>query len=336
MKVTTETKEKITCYECGGSYSINLAKLPDTIKFFKCLKCGEQVPILRRLVKGNAKENAPQIKEKAPPPVASVSDTPEFDLYQEESWDLFGEEEGEGGNWVATLADMFSILLIFFILMFAISTVDKKKFESVMQSINHALGGNVSFPSEPTTPLFPPDTDPAALLDSLKRSVALEKQSFSTLRAQLDSFLDEQRLRDRFLILDEDRGLVIIAQDMLMFDSGSAEIKEEIWESLRKIAEILKQIKNEIVVEGHTDDIPIRSTRFSSNWELSVMRATNVIHFFVEQCGLDASRISAAGYAYFKPRYSLTSEDRGKNRRIEVLIRKKYTDELANELYKGL
>lgn len=333
---TPGTKEKVTCYECGANYSIDLAKLSDTTTSFKCLKCGEQVPILRRLVKGKKEESAPVVEEKLQAPPARESASSDIDLYREEAWEHFGEEEGEAGNWLATLADMFSILLIFFILMFAISSVDSKKFANVMQSINKALGGNLAAlqPPPPEAPALPPDFDPTVLLENLKHSVQVEKQTFSKLRDHLESFITEQQLQDKFLLMDENDALVLIAQDALMFDSGSAEIKEEVWANLRKIAVILKQLPNEIIVGGHTDDVPIRSGRFSSNWELSVMRATNVIHFLIEQCGIDSTRISAAGYAYFKPRYSLASADRGKNRRIEVLIKKKYSDELVNELIK--
>lgn len=330
------SKEKVTCYECGANYLVDLEKIPEAREYFKCIKCGEQVPILRRLVKGKAPplvEEAP-LREERPVPTQEAESYPLWSM--EESWDHGGpgEEETEQGNWLATLADMFSILLIFFILMFAISSVDRKKFETVMQSINTALGGNLVFvhdapPQEPAEPL---KIDPNTLLDTLKQSVQTEKKSLSTLRRQLEDFIVGQQLLDKFTIADENTALSLIALDMLMFDSGSAEIREEVRPHLRKIAVILQRITNEIVVEGHTDDIPIRSARFSSNWELSVMRATNVIHFFVEECGLDASHVSAAGYAYYKPRYPMDSQDKAKNRRIEVLIKKKYTNDLVNEI----
>lgn len=330
------TKERITCYECGASYSLNLAKLPDTTEFFQCLKCGKQVPILRRLIKEKPPTDLAAVeKKRTRSPEESISSAA-FDPYGEEgSWDhSSSDEDGEQGNWLATLADMFSILLIFFIMMFAISAVDRKKFETVMQSINQALGGNIVFLHEPAKSEGPKALPPPSVLDNLRNAVQVEKQLLYALREQLEGFIAEQQLQGTFVLVEDNDALVIIAQDMLMFDSGSAEIREEIRSHLARIAIILKQIKNEIVVEGHTDDVPIRTSRFSSNWDLSVMRATRVIHYFIEECGLNPSRLSAAGYAYFRPRYSLASEDRGKNRRIEVLIKKKYTDELINELIK--
>ena len=326
------TKERISCYECGAGYSLNLAKLPETTEFFKCLKCGKPVPILRRLLKEKPQEDSGTQEEKRTrPPVESLPATA-FDPYADESWDhSSSEDDTEQGNWLATLADMFSILLIFFILMFAISAVDRKKFETVMQSINKALGGNIIFSREPVGPVVP-IVPPPSVLDQLRSSVQVERQLLSVLREQLEGFIAEQQLQGKFSLVEDNDALVVIAQDMLMFDSGSAEIREEVRSHLAKLAIILKQIKNEIVVEGHTDDVPIRTSRFSSNWDLSVMRATRVIDYFIEECGLNPARLSAAGYAYFRPRYNLASEDRGKNRRIEVLIKKKYSDEFIDEI----
>lgn len=323
-------KERITCYECGANYSLNLAKLPESTESFKCMKCGKPVPILRRLLKPKQPEAPSAVEKVKARPTEDSSPSAHFDPYGE-----FGsessEEDTEAGNWLATLADMFSILLIFFIMMFAISSVDRKKFETVVQSINQALGGNIAFPDVPAAKPPAPVLPAPSALENLKNAVRQEKQTFSALKERLEGFISEQHLQDKFVLVEDNDALVLIAQDMVMFDSGSADIKTDVRSQLSRLAVSLKQIKNDIVVEGHTDDVPIHTSRFASNWDLSVMRATSVVHYLIEECGLDPSRLSAAGYSYFRPRYSLSSEERGKNRRIEILIKKKYSDQFINE-----
>ena len=162
--------------------------------------------------------------------------------------------------------------------------------------------------------------------------MVVELDLFAGLKGQLEGFIVDNHLQDKFVVVDEDQGLALIAQDLAMFAAGSATIRQEVQPYLLKIGAILQQIDHNIVVEGHTDNIPINTTRFSSNWELSVMRATNVIHFLTAQSFLDPTRLTAAGYAFYRPRYDMTSAAKARNRRIEVIIRKKYSRQLVDEL----
>lgn len=248
-------------------------------------------------------------------------------------------------QWLATYGDMMSILLIFFILLFAISTVDMRKFQSAMTSISTALGGKITFPKAGATPALPSAPESivelkarleaarklAAPLEAFKQEVHAEDRAFSSLRTELNEFIKNNQLHDKISLVDEDKGLVVIVRDMVMFDLGRAEIRPNLLPYFNKMASIFKKLKNHIVVEGHTDDLPIRGAgEFSSNWELSVMRATNVVHFFISQCGLDPSRLSAAGYAFYRPRYKPPESE--KNRRIELVVERKYSRKLVDEL----
>ncbi|MGA2403246.1 MAG: flagellar motor protein MotB [Syntrophobacteraceae bacterium] len=344
------TKKNITtCYECGASFSIDLSKLAPTVLSMKCLNCGNEVPILARVIKAKPKDSSPA-SASLPEQLSGGGQGDPDESIHPAAFGAKPSSEAEGGEenmlWLATYGDMMSILLIFFVLMFAISTVDKRKFETAMTSISHALGGKISFPQAPPTlqPSPPPESledlqkrveeakKLPAPLELFKQQAQTEKQALSVLRQQLRGFIEEHQLQEKFTLLDENEGLILIAQDMVMFDLGRAEIRPEVLPNLKKIGSILSTMKNDIVVEGHTDDLPISSGRFASNWELSVMRATSVVHFFVSECGLDPSRLSAAGYAYYRPRYSNKSTDREKNRRIEIVVKKKYSDNLVDEL----
>ncbi|MFZ5585615.1 MAG: flagellar motor protein MotB [Thermodesulfobacteriota bacterium] len=325
-------KSKVTCYHCRSSYMLDLAKVPAGTQAFKCVKCGNEVPILARVLPGEAK--APAVAAAAPAAAGAAQasragrEPEELDLDRPQA-DPYPAEEGE--SWLAVYGDMMSLLLVFFVLMFAISTIDKHKFETVVEAVSQALGGNVRFEREPapapSVPSLPPD--PLAELRSKARQ---EADAMSGIQARLQALVEQDNMQRNLAVKNEPKGVVLILQDMAMFDLGSAEIKPEIRPLLVRIGALLKGMPNEIVVEGHTDNLPISTARFASNWELSVMRATNVVHFLLEQARLEPARVAAAGYAYFRPRHDFGSPDNSKNRRIEIVVQRRYDAEMLKDL----
>jgi len=132
--------------------------------------------------------------------------------------------------------------------------------------------------------------------------------------------VEAEGLSDVQLELQE-RGLIVRFAEQVFFDLGEATLKPEAMTALRKIAPVLKELPNALRVEGHTDNWPIRTERFPSNWELSVHRATNVVRFLIEEQGFDPDRLSAAGYAEYRPiRPNDTAENRAVNRRVDIVI----------------
>ncbi|GFP33266.1 chemotaxis protein MotB [Candidatus Hakubella thermalkaliphila] len=110
-------------------------------------------------------------------------------------------------------------------------------------------------------------------------------------------------------------------QDQILFDSGRAEIRQEAQVLLQKVAGIIAEVPNQIVVEGHTDNVPINTAQFPSNWELSVSRAVRVVRFFSEQQKLPAKRFIASGHGEFQPvATNLTVAGRAQNRRVNIII----------------
>jgi len=155
-------------------------------------------------------------------------------------------------------------------------------------------------------------------LDKAIRSQEDLEKAKSELEAKLKS---ELGAGDMSLSLQE-RGLVLTVQDKVLFDSGKAELKQGSLQALAKIANILQEKvgQNMVNVEGHTDNVPIRRSGWKSNWELSTSRATEVIHFFIEQ-GLEPRRLAALGFAEFHPvAANDTAKGRGLNRRVEIVI----------------
>lgn len=118
-----------------------------------------------------------------------------------------------------------------------------------------------------------------------------------------------------------ENGSIIRIKDKILFDSGSALIKEDSVETLNRIADFLLKIENPVIIEGHTDSMPIKSSLFQSNWELSTARAINIIKFFIQQHKISPKRLSAVGYGEYKPiEDNTTNIGREKNRRVDIII----------------
>jgi chemotaxis protein MotB len=117
------------------------------------------------------------------------------------------------------------------------------------------------------------------------------------------------------------RGLVISLPEAGSFPAGRAELSEEARSVMLDLADRLRTLPNMIRVEGHTDDVPIATSQFASNWELSTARATRVVQFLIEECELDPARLAAAGYAEYRPRLpNTTTESRARNRRVDIVV----------------
>lgn len=148
-----------------------------------------------------------------------------------------------------------------------------------------------------------------------------DKSSLGEIEKQLKGFIKENNLQGAVTSYIDERGLVISLQDSLLFDLGSADVRPEEKEVLIKIGDMLKSLPNHIRVEGFTDDLPIHNNKFDSNWELSVIRATNVVKILVNEVGIEPARISAVGYGEYRPVVPNNSEEnRRLNRRVDIVI----------------
>jgi len=202
-----------------------------------------------------------------------------------------GQDEG---NWLITLGDMMSLLLTFFVMLFAITSPTDDKYLGMLRQIGDALGGK-------------------SLVD--RQGTPLENT-----QKNIEKFLEDNNLVRQVQLTSDSRGIVMFAEGDMFFEPGSADLKNDVKKMLKHIAKILKETSYKVVVEGHTDDVAIKSAKFPSNWELSSARAAAVVRYFVDEEKLEPRRFSAIGYAQFKPRYALIPENRPKNRRVEIII----------------
>jgi chemotaxis protein MotB len=148
-----------------------------------------------------------------------------------------------------------------------------------------------------------------------------ELQRLQLTKEQLENRLQREIARGEVDLHMRDKGLVVTVVSEVLFDSGRAEVRPEGKEVLKKVADVLARVDEDILIEGHTDNVPITHSPWKSNWELSAHRALNVLHFFVDEQGLNPARFAAAGYGPYRSVASnLTEEGRQKNRRVEIVI----------------
>lgn len=213
-------------------------------------------------------------------------------------------------RWLLSYADFITLLFAFFTTMYAISTVDQGKLSKVAMGLQQALDSAGAVPSSagkiPAT-----IGSPFTSLEQLNARAILEKDMAEELRS------------GRMELLDDARGLVLSIPEASAFGTGSADLSETAQEAIGRLALSLGRMNNSVLIEGHTDDVPIHTARFASNWELSTARATAVVQWLVERGGIVPGRLSAAGYGEFHPRVpNESAQARARNRRVDVVILK--------------
>ncbi|GAB4264547.1 OmpA/MotB family protein [Thermincola ferriacetica] len=218
-------------------------------------------------------------------------------------------------RWLITYSDLITLLMIFFIIMYTISNVNAKKFAQLSSSLSSALVGQNSgyFIGEAPGPLVIPEQSAGAQKK--------EMEEMKKAKEQLDAYIKGQNLGGKVVVAYEERGLVISLKETMFFAIGSAAINPQAQETLIKIGQVLKNMPNNLRIEGHTCNLPIRTANFPSNWELSTARATNVVKFLIDRVGFDPKRLSATGYGEYRPLVPNTSEaNRAMNRRVDIVV----------------
>jgi chemotaxis protein MotB len=226
-------------------------------------------------------------------------------------------------RWLVSYADYVTLLLAFFVTIYAISQMDNAKLVQAQDSIQRALNAPVFLGGLPVEPGIGIHTPPGIRGDlpaaSLRASPQTQIEDVS--RLVQDSLRDMANFQDIRLMITG-RGLVIHLPEFLFFATGEAQIRPEAEPLLNRLAEVLRKIPNQVAVEGHTDNRPINTPQFPSNWELSVHRATSILRYLVEKDHLDPARFAAAGYGEFAPIASNDDEaGRRLNRRVDIVIK---------------
>jgi len=218
-----------------------------------------------------------------------------------------------GNSWLITYSDMITIVLCFFILFFTFTAEEA----SLLKHMKDTLAAEVEDLSYENQQLKEEKESLAELLFGLEN---IEEEIHGTTE-EFITFLREHNLIDQVDIIEEERGLIIRFRDSVLFDSGEAKIAQEGYAVLHQISEKLQKIPNAVVIEGFTDNVPIQTSDFPSNWELSVARAIGVARFMIDEKGIEEDRISVSGFGEQRAiDTNYTPEGRTNNRRIEITI----------------
>jgi len=220
-------------------------------------------------------------------------------------------------GWLATFGDLMSLLLTFFILLLSFSSVQESKFKEAVGSLQGALGvleSNQTIPIHKellmALPSFQDDSDFQEEVDQLAQQLQ---------QAMLEMGIDED-----VVIENMGEAVRIRISNPLFFDLGKADLKPLAKNILNKIIMIIKGKVYDIKIEGHTDDLPIKTAQFPSNWELSAIRAINVLKYFQEAGKINPNELSAVGHGEYSPLVpNVSLKNRQQNRRVEIYIKPK-------------
>lgn len=237
-------------------------------------------------------------------------------------------------KWMVTYSDMVTLILVFFILLFSMSQIDLNKFKAISQSFQDRLildFSSSAVPMDNPTEQINQDDDlgempnefefPSQDKEVMNQEEAEKEDPLNGLLEDIESYLNENDLNEVITANRTERGIVLVLQDSIFFESGEADILEEGEPFLQEIGYLLMEIPNEVKVEGHTDSRPMSSFRYPSNWELSGGRASSVVRYLIEEFNIDESRFSIAGYGETRPRVPNDTEaNMRENRRVEIII----------------
>lgn len=238
-------------------------------------------------------------------------------------------------TWLIPYSDLLTLLLALFIVLFASSQIDQKKFDQISDSLNAAFSGGDGFFMQSIFPGREHDANKnkndeyenPGSEQSAEEQFEQETADLQELQRQVDQYIADNGLSGQLQTgLNHDQ-LKIIISDKALFDSGSAEVRPEARKIAMTISELLEQFPGfEIVVSGHTDNQPIHNAEFANNWELSTQRALNFMQILLMNKALDPARFSAVGYGEYRPVASNdTPEGRALNRRVEVSVLRNFT-----------
>jgi chemotaxis protein MotB len=245
-------------------------------------------------------------------------------------------------RWLVSYADFITLLFAFFVVMFAASNSDQKKAGKIAQAVQVAFKEMAVFtPTGKVVPLYedgglPSDTksvvgnthsafDSTQFVASGKQGEvaksSIPKATISEVKTELETLLKQEIARNNVRLAEDSRGLTVSLTEAGFFDAGSSSMHPTSVAALDRIAETLRPLGYSLRVEGHTDNTPIHTAQFPSNWELSTARATFVLQYLISNGNIPPQRLSAVGYGEYRPVASnSTPEGRAANRRVDLVV----------------
>jgi chemotaxis protein MotB len=242
-------------------------------------------------------------------------------------------------RWLVTYADLITLLLVFFIIMYAMSKIDMNKYEVLARALNFQFTksdspivggkgiigtvGKTTSDSEANKKGDPEDqTKPNKEKEKEQADKLQQEKELQNLLAKVQAYIQEQKLQSQVSAADTPRGIAITLNDLLLFDLGKADLKPAAFPVLDKLATLLPTLNTTVSIEGHTDNLPLSpGSAYKDNWGLSNARSLSVLRYFIYNAHLDDRKFISTGYADTKPVAENNSdENRQKNRRVEIVV----------------
>ncbi len=240
---------------------------------------------------------------------------------------MSGESGGGGAPlWMVTFADLMALMMTFFVLLYSFSTLDETKYRLIAESMASGFGAVLVSPkSAPTPALGPPSMMPSPMnqpMDRAMQNAGPGKQSVNTAVAQQVEATLQSEISDGIITVETTGNSVVIRfPEEIAFPPASDQISDAIIPIIQRLSKSLTNVPGTIMISGHTDDRPINSATYQSNWRLSTDRAISVIQLFEEIGNIESERLTAVGYADTRPiATNDTPEERARNRRVEIAI----------------
>lgn len=224
------------------------------------------------------------------------------------------EEHGNADRWLLTYADMITLLMAFFIMMYSMSVLNTAKFNQAAISIRSGFGGIMPRQGNAVVRPSGGSFDPS-------QNVQIAGVKWRIISPLVNN-IEQKKQKMSAKIGEDNRGIVItLSSDQFLFEPGSAQINQQAYKLLDNIADTLGKIPNNVQIEGHTCDLQTKNEKYADNWELSSARAISVLRYLVENKGLPAKQFSVAGYGSIRPvSPNNTEKERSQNRRVEIVI----------------
>jgi chemotaxis protein MotB len=229
-------------------------------------------------------------------------------------------EEHIDESWLIPYADILTLLLALFIVLFAASNINQAKYEAIMKSFKSEFTGTkIDSKSAGLSPT-PSSTEKQLPAQTVTPTEEKKDPELDQLKQKLAKYIADNHLQAIVTLEDTKRGVEISLKDFILFDSGKADLKVSSFKTLDALVGLIKTVQNPINIEGHTDNVPIGNAAFASNWELSAARAASVLHYF-ESKNIAENRLQFTGYGEFRPLFANdTAYHRQANRRVNIVI----------------
>ncbi|MNI01898.1 Motility protein B [compost metagenome] len=246
------------------------------------------------------------------------------------------EEHVNHERWLITYADLITLLLVFFIIMYAMSKVDTAKYETLAQSLNlqfnkadsivpqgTGVSGQMMPPKQEENSSKQPEPTPNnSNLNKEANEKEKKEKELQDLLKQINTYIEDQALQSQVSASDTQRGIAITLNDLFLFDLGKADLKPASYPILDKLATLFPSLNAKISIEGHTDNLPLNTgALYKDNWGLSFARSLSVLSYFKYTSALDDGNFIATAHADTQPKApNDTAENRAKNRRVEIIV----------------